>query len=192
MISKRAFVAEGLKRVIKEMWRKDQGPAENVFRLVSYVPSVFGWSGMALVALDKVLSEYGYGLEDLGKWIDDNYPTQLLMSFAKEEGNMSLKVSRLEEHGLKKNAFIGTVFKKILGKFGGVKYVLKLLGKAIQLLLYALGLSKVEEIYDSIKEDKGFEDSGEEYSVNMFGGSNNYPSLDPKNYGPEGYKEPRS
>lgn len=56
-----------------KVWRSEEGPFENIFRVATYAMPAFGGifgGGIALI-LDKFLSsKYGIGFEDMGKWLD--------------------------------------------------------------------------------------------------------------------------
>jgi hypothetical protein len=53
-------------------WRETEGPFENLFRIGTYAFPMTGLlGGTVMLIIDKVLSkEYGMGIEDLGKMID--------------------------------------------------------------------------------------------------------------------------
>lgn len=192
-ISKRAFVIKGIKKMVREMWRDDQGPGENLFRLISYAPSVFGWSGMLITALDKVLSHYGYGLEDFGKFLDDQGITTQLFGMpatASLDDNRINKIASSMEDQIVKEAVLGAALKFIWKYLISPRALLKNLWRAAKYLLLAFGFTKIGEIYDWVAG--GNKEKAKEKTKEMFQMLPRYPSLDPKNYGPRGYMGPRS
>jgi len=195
-ISKRAFVAEGIKKMVQGMWRTDQGPGQNLFRLISYAPSVFGWSGMMITALDKVLSNYGYGLEDFGRWLDEQGVTTQLFGMpatANLNDERINKIASSMENQIVKEAFASVVLKFIWKYVISPRALLKNLWRAAKYLLFAFGFTKIGEIYDMFTSgnEEGAREKGEEMA-GAFQFLPKDPSLDPKNYGPQGYMGPRS
>lgn len=195
-ISKRAFVVDGVKAMVKSLWRADQGPAENLFRLISYAPSAFGLGGLALTGLDKILSMYGYGLEDFGRWLDGTgvvSQTLGMVGLAELDDNRLEKVARVAVDGaIIKEAAWGAII-NLIKRYLGFRMILKMLWTAAKFVLLAFGFTHMGQIYEMFKQgdDEGIEEKADSFSE-MFPGKEQDPSLNPENYGPQGYMGPRS
>ena len=194
-ISKRAGALEYLK---DNLWRDREGPLQNIFRLGSYILSLMGWSGVAFLALDKYLSfKYQMGVEDIGKWLDSKLGLgpgdsveqhhvgqigQLIDGF--------LVQAEADNDNITKLAFVGGLLKVI----GGGKMIASIVWKIVKFLIVALGLTKLGDLYeegvssDIVGDLLGLQ-QGKSMLEGMMGGEMEQdPSLNPANYGPEGYR----
>lgn len=181
-----------VKDAVKSIWRDDQGPGENIGRLISYIPSAFGWGGMALTAIDKILSEYGYGLEDYGRYLDESGLIDVMLGaqvFAEVDYEMH-KVSSISD-GLVKKAFLWSKITKYMARRGLLKALWAAFKKAAKYIIMAFGLTHLGELTEKLKPGASDEPLAIEEVSKMFKRPK-YPSLDPKYYGPKGYMGPRS
>lgn len=196
-ISKRAFIADTVKKMVTSSWREDQGPAENILRLISYAPSVFGLGGMAITALDKWLSEYGYGLEDLGRYIDQTPMGSELMSITASTSISEeefFKKTSIAKDTIVKEAFIWRALLSLIKRKGILGFIWSAITKAVKYILFAWGLTNLGELYDRFKSGDSFGmGQGLQEMMNVLPQEQpGDPSLNPENYGPQGYMGPRS
>jgi len=153
--------ASNLLTAASVVWRDNEGPFENLFRLISYSPVLFaGLGGLALTGIDKIISYmWGMGLEDFGAWIDkqlgkgpksDVTPqdydalkdilTQRLQSNARVNNGQMVKVAGL-----------GGIFKLFGGTGKVVNMILSFVMRAFAFVAMALGATSTGDIYDKVK-----------------------------------------
>lgn len=152
-LSKRADSKEYLKKQIESLWRVNEGPLENIFRMSSYlIPFVpgFGW---AIFALEKIASLVGYGLSDLGKQLDIEMHNSPGPNATLDEDDLALalegvitKNDRVKTAGFNKEA--GPLL-LLLKMIGGPKKLAALLFKAVQFLVLLWGGTKIGDLYNS-------------------------------------------
>lgn len=198
-ISKRAAALD----YIKEIWRNSEGPFENILRIGSYLLSIMGISGWLLLALDKYLSySYQMGIEDLGRWLDqqlglgpgDSIERQHVDAIPQLLEGLSSSAAR--DENMTKVAFLGGLFSLV--RYG--KLLASLIWKMVIFLISAFGLTKLGDMYKQTAEGKFFGEMsdlqmGAGMMEGMFGdalsGAPKDPTLDPANYGPQGYIGPQ-
>lgn len=167
MFSKRADNKQKLLELIKTLWRNTEGPFENILRLISYA-GVLLPGGLIIIAMDKIASMFGMGLEDLGKYLDNKLNLGPRSSL--NENNLDNAVNLLEELSKKQ----ASVHEKLIKNAGllsfvrgnGIKTTFKGLWMLIKWLLTALAITNFSDLYN-IKPEKSFTNSTDENILNQ-------------------------
>jgi len=176
IIIKEAQAGAFVEFVKSTLWRTDEGPFENLFRLGTYLmPFVSGW-GFVLMILDKLASTlFKVSLEDFGKWLDSKLGlgphsdvTQDVLNRGQNEVlNLLQKMEQTGSEELDhivKVAFLGGLlrwlgfaanrgyrgYRNKSGLTWLVKTIFSVLGKAIGFLTLAFGANKVNDIYKMV------------------------------------------
>lgn len=202
-MSKRAGPADAVKSIVSQMWRVDQGPAQNIMRLISYAPSVFGFGGLAITGIDKWLSHYGYGLEDLGVFLDKTELRPLLDNLTADSKHSIDEIHRLgntmDSDKIVKEAFLLKALWNIMAKKGLLKLTWQVISKTVKYILLAFGFTKMGELYDKLSGFAGVGNIGVGTNIitdvmEPFNSMDKQedPSFKVENYGPGGYLGPRS
>lgn len=152
MISKRANDLDKVKEVVVSLWDQGAGPLENILGLASYfIPFVPGL-GWVVFAAEKIASYFGYGLNDLGRYLDQELglgPGSDLNvgQKAKIQQVLQYKVKAAKYNGaITKQAFFGALLAK------GVPAIVKGIFMIVKVILLALAIEKVSDIYDYVKQ----------------------------------------
>ena len=155
-ISKRAVGLEDLKTAILHLWHPDEGPFQNVLgRILSNLTPFIPGIGLATFVIEKVASMNGYGLGDLGKYIDQQlnlYPGSNVDPEHFDKGGQLLeKLTKLKtansQGAMVKNAFLNWMLIK------SIPTVFKLLAKAFLMILTAVGIDQISDLYKKVKAD---------------------------------------
>lgn len=148
MLSKRADTKEKLLKLLKTLWRNNEGPFENLLRLVSYAGVILP-GGFVIIALDKIASMFGFGLEDLGRYLDKKLNlgpgANITENTMSDAANIIESLSSKEANSkniLIKNAGLWSFLSK-----GGVKTTFKGLWAIVKWLLTALALTNFGDLY---------------------------------------------
>lgn len=155
-ISKRAVDMSTFKDEIVRLWSPTKGPFQNVFGLLSYaIPFVPGL-GWGIFALEKIASLFGLGLDDLGKWIDEqcNIPpgagaNEMASCLGKVlQGIMDQKKADLSTDQIEKVAFWGFAVSRML------PVALKWVARAIGAILLAVGANNIGDVNNIVAKAK--------------------------------------
>jgi hypothetical protein len=153
-ISKRAVGLDDFKTAILHLWHPDEGPFQNVFgRILSNLTPFIPGIGLATFVIEKVASMNGFGLGALGKYIDQQlnlYPGSNVNPEHFDKGGQLLEQlfkakNAGSKNGMIKNAFFGGLIIK------AIPTVFKLLAKAFLMILTAVGVDQVSDLYAKIK-----------------------------------------
>lgn len=158
-ISKRAVDKERIKNEILGIWRTNEGPFQNIFRLFSYaIPFVPGL-GWGVFLLEKLAGALGLGLSDLGEYLDrglglsagsDFDLSDALGRIANWLKGLFSKMPALAHHEdeqLRKLAFLGGLLQLIGGGARLVPKLISLIGSVVGWLLLAVGANNINNIY---------------------------------------------
>ena len=168
-------------KAVSVVWRDNEGPFENLFRLISYSPVLFaGFGGLLVTLIDKFASWFGYGLEDFGAYIDkklgkgpksdvsaqdvpalNNLFTGLLEAKAASQNGQMVKVAGL-----------GSIFKLFGGTGKLVNLIISLVLRAFAFVAMALGAASTGDIYNKVKGavKEQIKEVGQEAVQEMFQG----------------------
>ena len=137
------------------LWKEDRGPFENTLGLLSYtIPFIPGGGGI-LFLFEKLLSAYGMGANDFGKWIDQSLglgPGSNITS-AHEAQLIDLLEQKLNatssgpESEIQKNA---SIISGLLKLVGGIPRIVKFIFTAVKVVLLALGVEKIHDVYQHV------------------------------------------
>jgi len=154
-MQKQAGLTDDMKKVFSTIWRSNEGPFENMLRIVSYsMPFFGGIFGAILLIVDKVASYFwGYSLEDFGKYIDK----LIGLSPGSEISEEKLHSALLKELQSKANTKNDKITK--LALWGGItgallktKIVTIFLMKLAGWFMAAYAVGNMQELYEKIKE----------------------------------------
>lgn len=157
-ISKRAANVEPLKKLVLSMWRQNEGPFENILRLITYlIPFVPGLGWTAFI-LEKVASiVLNMGLEDIGRYIDKAlglHPGSEISS-AHEAKVVDLitqmvKSKQAQPHNeLKKEAFL------IWSLLRAIPGAIRVLFTVFKVILLAVGATSIGDLYQQAGSGAG-------------------------------------
>jgi hypothetical protein len=178
LLTKEAQAGVFVDFVKSTLWRPEEGPFENIFRLGTYLmPFVSGW-GFVLMIVDKIASTFFHmGLEDFGRWLDrklglgprSDITQDVLNRGQNEVLNM---LQGIEQSGSKeldsivKVAFLGGLLRWLGfsaargfsrnrgGLTGLVRTIFSVIGKAIGFLTIAFGANKFNDIYKMVIDER--------------------------------------
>lgn len=150
---------ELFKDIVSKAWHQNEGPLENIFRIITYAMPFVPGLGWMTFALDKLASlALGLGFEDLGAWFDKKLnltsgselnESKFLNLASEFENNKSSTI--YTEDGIIKVAFLGSILKSlgigniIIKAFGIIK-------STIGFLLVTFAASNMDELYKKIEE----------------------------------------
>lgn len=163
-ISKRAADMEKLKQEILGIWRDNEGPFQNIFRLFSYAMPFIPGLGWVSFLIEGIASAFGYGLSDLGAFIDKELGLSPGVDFNTQEATQDVSNwfaqivdgkmagASLNDEQIVKVAFLGTLLKMIGGGARIAPIVFKVLTSLIGWLLMSVGANHISDIYKMAKE----------------------------------------
>ncbi len=181
-ISKRAIGLEDLKNTIFHLWHPNEGPFQNIFKLLSYATPFIPGLGWTIFIIEKVASLTGYGLENLGKYLDQQLgldsgsnidPSHIEKGGQLLENLVSSKMASASKEELVKIAFFGSLLKFAIPK------ALKLILKVVSLLLMAVGVDQIKDLYTKIQSQGGVQKYVVEKAEEAFFN----PQIEPTNEG---------
>ena len=156
-ISKRAGALEYLKNAAISLWKIDRGPFENILGLASYVIPFVPGGGWGLFILEKILSLYGYGADDLGREIDQflglKPGSEIMPQHEKrleQFFNQKLKTAMLsDDEEIRKQAGI---ISGLVGIARVIPKLAKFLMTAVKVFLLAFSVSKMKDLYTYVEQ----------------------------------------
>lgn len=175
IILKEAQAGAFVEFVKSTLWRPDEGPFQNIFRLGTYLmPFVSGW-GFVLMIIDKLASAlFNISVEDFGKWLDSKLGlgpnsdvTQDVLNRGQNEVlNLLQGIEQTgseELNHIVKVAFLGGLLRWLglsagrsfsRSRGGGLTWLVKtifaVIGKAVGFLTIAFGANKLNDIYKMV------------------------------------------
>lgn len=131
------------------MFRENEGPFENLFRLLSYASAAFGiWAFIIAQGADLL----GWGLADLGELIDRTFrlspgpnleiPKQHQLESVLTSV-LNMKTSEASEEEMVKIAYISGLLRMV----GGIPRLASAIIKFVKYVLLMLGLTKLGDMY---------------------------------------------
>ena len=165
-ISKRAGAMETVGDQILSIWRVNEGPFQNFFRLFSYATPFVPGLGWVVFVLEKIAGAFGYGLSDLGKYIDSTLTlganqkfdlgdvmNRLSIWLSEVFGDEPQAIASLnDDDQIVKIALFGGLIKMIGGAKVVVPKIIKVLMAFVSWLLIAVGANHVDQIYEMARE----------------------------------------
>lgn len=155
-ISKRADFEDVAKKYVQTVWKSNKGFFENIFSIATYLSPFLGLGILPLLLSGIGSAFLGYGISDLGKWLDE------YLGIGPGEGppsdwehrskrafddliNSPKEAHISKRHMVKESGIFSALLKS--GKVVGL--VIKGLGKIMAMLLGVYGLATID---DFIKE----------------------------------------
>ena len=195
-MNKQAEVSDSVKQAIAFVWRQNEGFFENLFRIATYLMPFVPGVGWVTFILDKVSSTVlGLGIEDLGKWFDQNLNLSPGTDVTEEHfmslepnltSTMEAKSSVMMRDGqMVKVAFLWGLLKLLGG--GGLKTIWgkswSVIKAAMGFLMLTFGASSMNQLYQNIDQYKAqAKQKATELATNaikdqMFGGDHTISDL---------------
>lgn len=152
----RSETLNALKDVALSLWDNQVGPLENLFGLFAHLVPFLPGLGWAVWLVERVATAFGYGMNDLGRWLDgelgfgprsdvtvDTFDrgvgSGIRKLFLKEAGN-------IKGDSFQKNASASLLLRGLLSK---LPFVTKWLWRGVRMILTAAGVEKVKDMYDA-------------------------------------------
>jgi len=150
-ISKRALELSQVTNKIKEIWRVNEGPFANIFRILSYAIPFIPGLGWTVFALEKLAAFFGWGMGNLGGALDREFglqPGSEIPSIDQLTGGLDrmfgvVTAANGNEEIIKKAGIISSVLKMV----GGTKLIARFLWSVVKWLVLAFGVTKLGDIY---------------------------------------------
>ena len=151
-LSKRSGLENIGKDIMDNVWRDDLGPIANLLSLGSYAMPFVPGLGWGMLIFEKIAGAFGYGLVDLGRYLDKEFSLSPGDNLEIDDKNMSeilakgLKLKHaVPTSGLTKEAGLLTI---ILGLAKKSPFLVRLLMKLSTWLLTATGAKSISSLYN--------------------------------------------
>lgn len=150
-----------LQDYVLKLLKPNQGPMENLFRLLSNVPAFFmGLGGIGFTLLDWLTSTFfGVGMQPFGAWLDrkfglgkDTTPKQVERLYLPVSDIAEMRLAAMKNNGeIVKVSSLGGILKMMGGVGKVVKMVFSFIAKAFAYLLAMYGVANWGELTEKIE-----------------------------------------